>query len=101
MGTFQPEESKEHYQSVKTNKKSEKSVSKVVNTNHKDTSLPEKKQPKKTFSKVVTTKGPKSAVSRFEEFPQLACVFSQYNEGSDWKYTKDTEVESCATTCLS
>merc|ERR1712187_436928 len=96
--TFQPNESKEHYQSVHTNKKS---VSKVVSTKHKH-----KKEPKKSFSKVVVVKKhkkePKSAVSRFEEFPQLACVFSQYNEGSDWKYTKDNsgDVESCATNCL-
>lgn len=85
--TFHPSESKEHYHpTAKKHEKSEKSIKK-------------EQKPKEAVEVVSTT----SSASRFEEFPQLACDFSQYTEGSDWKYTKTTadDVESCATACLS
>merc|ERR1712048_47904 len=45
---------------------------------------------------------PASSVSHFEEFPQLACNFADYTQGSDWKYTdaKSNDAESCATACM-
>merc|ERR1712032_1667312 len=42
------------------------------------------------------------SVARFEQFPQLACEFSQYKKGHDWDYTKITsgDTEACADACL-
>ena len=68
----------------------------------------EEKKEQKTMLLQVNAIGettlPASSVSRFEEFPQLACNFADYKEGSDWKYTEYTEgsdAESCATACMS
>jgi len=90
--TFHPSESKEHYNP--TAKKHEKPVSKKST----EKSIKKELKAKEAVEVVSTT----SSVSRFEEFPQLACDFSQYTEGTDWKYTKTTsdDVESCATACL-
>merc|ERR1712032_1139988 len=90
--TFHPSESKEHYNP--TAKKHEKPVSKKST----EKSIKKELKAKEAVEVVSTT----SSVSRFEEFPQLACDFSQYTEGTDWKYTKTTSdgAESCATACL-
>ena len=51
---------------------------------------------------ITETTLPASSVSNFKEFPQLACNFADYMEGSDWKYTdaNSNDAESCATACM-
>jgi len=94
--TFQPIESKQHYEAIHTTKKYGLEKSTVS----KEPTIVNKK---KTEETTATTTDPTSSMARFEEFPQLACNFAEYKEGSDWKYTKAIpgDVESCATTCLS
>lgn len=85
--TFQPDESKDHYNSVH----------KKETTGIQKSTLP-KVQPEKMSA---STTDAVSSVSNFEEFSQLACVFSQYNQGSDYNYAKTTgDVEVCAAACL-
>jgi len=73
---FVPEVSKEHYSEGEPNANSEETGSE------------------------------KSAVSSFNEYPQLACVFSHYRQGKDWMYTpiivsdEATQADSCASICL-
>lgn len=94
--TFQPDESKEHYNSIHKQEKLE--TNKPAET--KEESHHEKKSKKHNIQ--VRTTMHSSSVARFEEFPQLACEFSQYREGHDWEYTKLTsgDTESCADACL-
>jgi len=67
----------------------------------------ENKEEEKTMllqgNAISETTFPASSVSHFEEFPQLACNFAEYKEGSDWKYTdaNSGDAESCATACTS
>jgi len=95
--TFQPDESKEHYSSVHKQEKSEgkKVVQPKKQSHHENKS-------KKHNPQITTTMQSVSSVARFEEFPQLACEFDQYEEGHDWAYTKITsgDTEACANACL-
>ena len=94
--TFQPDESKEHYNSIHKQDKSEaKKPAKIKKQSHREV------KSKKHNIQVRTTMHSES-VARFEEFPQLACEFSQYKKGHDWDYTKITsgDTEACADACL-
>merc|ERR1711934_204034 len=94
--TFQPDESKEHYNSIHKQDKSEaKKPAKIKKQSHHE------QKSKKQNIQVRTTMHSES-VARFEEFPQLACEFSQYKKGDDWEYTKVTsgDTEACADACL-
>lgn len=94
--TFQPDESKEHYNSIHKQDKSEaKKPAKTKKHSHHEV------KSKKHNIQVRSTMH-SSSVARFEEFPQLACEFSQYKKGHDWDYTKITsgDTEACADACL-
>jgi len=97
--TFQPDESKEHYNSVH---KQEKSTAKKILKSKKQT--PHHENELKKHDTQVTTTTHSESVARFEEFPQLACEFSQYKQGQDWDYSKikdgETNTEACADACL-
>merc|ERR1711907_809073 len=96
MGTFQPDESKEHYNSIHKQDKSEaKKPAKTKKHSHHEV------KSKKHNIQVRSTMH-SSSVARFEEFPQLACEFSKYKKGHDWDYTKITsgDTEACADACL-
>merc|ERR1712032_1231044 len=100
--TFQPDESKEHCNSIHKQDKSE--VKKPAKTKKhvktKKQSHHEQKSKKQNIQ--VRTTMHSDSVARFEEFPQLACEFSQYKKGDDWEYTKVTsgDTEACADACL-
>lgn len=102
--TFQPSESEEHYNSI--HKKEDNSETTTSIAQKKQVTIPQKKHSKKKQDLVVkknvaTTIA--SSVSSFEEFPQLACDFADYTDGSDYMYTEINDAspaESCAIACL-
>lgn len=97
--TFQPSESEKHYNSIHKKEGSETTTS--IAQKKQDITIPQKKQDLVVEKNVATTIA--SSVSSFEEFPQLACDFAEYTDGSDYMYTEITAAspaESCATACL-
>jgi len=100
--TFQPKESEEHYNSIHKKEDNPETTTSITQKKQEIT-IPQKRQNIVDEKNVAITTSA-SSVSSFEEFPQLACDFADYTEGSDYMYTEITSAtaaaESCATACL-
>jgi len=91
--TFQPSESEEHYNSNEDNPESSVSTTQE----QQEITIAQRRQDIVQVASTTT-----ASVSRFDEFPQLACDFAEYTEGSDYMYTTiaHSAAESCAAACL-